>query len=84
MRPTRLLVAAGLVLVVTGVGAAVSIAAGLPYEFGGRGDPTAVAADFVSGGGTALSPPLLPMVLLAVFAALSPAGGGGARWELWD
>lgn len=39
----------------------------LPYEFGGIGDPNNVAQDFVRGGGTALSAPLVPLLVLAVF-----------------
>jgi hypothetical protein len=56
------------VLAVIAVEAALSVAARWPHQFGGHGRPDQVAADFVTGGGTALAPPLLLVVLLAVVA----------------
>lgn len=78
MRPTtrRLVFASVLLLVVAITGTVISIIYKLPYEFGGQGDPNNVLRDFVAGGGTALSPPLPPMVLAVVFTILAPS----RRW----
>lgn len=59
-----------LLLVLMIVGAVVSIAAEWPAQFGGEGDPDEVASEFLSRG-TALAPPLAPLVLFAVFTALT-------------
>jgi hypothetical protein len=59
-------------LVLSTVGAVVAIADRLPAEFGGPGDPNNVAGEFLSRG-TALSPPLVPMVLQVVFTVLATA-----------
>lgn len=59
----KVLVPAALALIA--VEAVVSIAAGWPHRFNGHGRPDQVLADFV-GSGTALSPPLWLVVLLAV------------------
>ena len=68
-RPTtqRLSVAAAVALTVWALGAGLSIAARWPAQFGGPGDPDAVAGEFVARG-TATAPPL---PLLAVVAALA-------------
>jgi hypothetical protein len=71
MQTKRLVSVAGLNLILQFIGAAISIAKKLPYEFGGAGDPNQVAQDFVRGGGTALSSPLIPLLVLAVFIVLA-------------
>jgi len=78
MRPaTRRLVSLSILALVAWIlGAVVSIAARWPAQFGGRGDPDAVAAEFVTRG-TALAPPLFPvMILFVVFLLLAPS----RRW----
>ncbi len=78
MRPAtrRLISISTLVLVVSIVGAVISIVAGWPAQFGGPGDPDNVASEFVYRG-TALAAPLFPiMVLLVVFILLVPS----QRW----
>ena len=52
----------------------VSVVAGWPAQFGGAGHPDAVATEFLTRG-TALSPPLLPLVLFVAMALLSPRRG---------
>ena len=78
MRPTtrRLVFASVSLLVVAVVGTVISIVYKLPYEFGGRGDPNNVLRDFIVGGGTALSPPLPPIILSVLFTILAPS----RRW----
>jgi hypothetical protein len=56
------------VLLLVAVEAVVSIAAGWPHQFNGSGDPDRVLAEF-PGSGTALAPPLLVVVVLALVAA---------------
>jgi hypothetical protein len=56
------------VLAIIVVEAVVSIAAGWPHQFAGKGQPDHVLAEFV-GSGTALAPPLVMVVLLALVAA---------------
>jgi hypothetical protein len=51
-----------------------AIVAGWPAQFGGPGDPDAVAAEFLTRG-TALSPPAVPLALFAGAALLSRRGG---------
>lgn len=72
----RFLLVCGLLLVLMVVGAVVSIAAGWPAQFGGQGDPDDVASEFLSRG-TALAPPLVPLLLFAIFVALARRGD---RW----
>lgn len=48
----------------------VSIAAGWPAQFGGAGDPSNVAEEFLSRG-TATAPPLIPLLLLGATAVLA-------------
>lgn len=67
------------VLAVIAVEAVVSVAARWPHQFGGPGRPDRVGADFVTSGGTALAPPLLLVVLLAVVALGVQAG---SRWRI--
>ncbi|MBI1880634.1 MAG: hypothetical protein HYR94_20860 [Chloroflexi bacterium] len=71
MPSKRLILIAVLNLILQSIGAAIAIAQKLPYEFGGTGDPNNVAQDFVRGGGTALSAPLVPLLVLVVFIVLS-------------
>jgi uncharacterized membrane protein YhaH (DUF805 family) len=66
----RFLFVCGLLVIVMVVGAAVSIAAEWPAQFGGQGDPDEVAAEFLSRG-TALAPPVAPLLLFAICAALA-------------
>lgn len=49
--------------------ALVAVFAEWPAQFGGPGDPTNVAGEFISRG-TAMSPPLIPLVLLGVGSLL--------------
>ena len=51
-----------------------AIVAGWPAQFGGAGDPDAVAAEFLIRG-TALSPPAVPLALFAGAALLSRRRG---------
>ena len=46
----------------------------LPYEFGGTGSPDTVAADSLTHG-TAISPPITVLILLAVLAILTSRRG---------
>jgi hypothetical protein len=64
-------------LILQFIGALISIAWKLPYEFGGTGDPDNVTQDFLTGGGTALSAPLVPLLIVAVFLILA------ARRDEW-
>lgn len=70
MSRSRLLLACGVLLVLFVFGTIVAIVAQWPAQFGGAGDPDEVATEFLSRG-TALSPPLAPIVLFAVFTALA-------------
>jgi hypothetical protein len=63
----RTAVPAVLALIV--VEAVVSIAARWPHQFNGAGRRDEVLADFLSGGGTALAPPLWLVLVLAVVGA---------------
>ncbi|MEO6827153.1 MAG: hypothetical protein ABI255_07220 [Microbacteriaceae bacterium] len=53
------------VLIVIVIEAVLSLIARWPYQFGGPGNPDAVWSDFISHG-TALSPPMFLIVVLAV------------------
>lgn len=72
----RLLAVSTVAFAVWTVGAALALAFGWPAQLGGPGDPNDVAGDLVIRG-TAASPPLFLMLVLAVFAALVPRPG---RW----
>lgn len=61
----RFLMSCTVLVVVMVVGAIVSIAAGWPAQFGGEGDPDAVATEFLTRG-TALASPLIPLLLFAL------------------
>lgn len=70
---------AGVVLLL--LGTLVAVLAGWPAQFGGSGDPDAVASEFLSRG-TALSPPLVPLALFALAGLLAARPGrlgAGAR-----
>lgn len=58
-----------LLLALMVVGTVVAIVAQWPAQFGGRGDPNDVPSEFLTRG-TALSPPLVPLILFAVGTAL--------------
>lgn len=70
MRRRRFQFACLLLVVIMVAGAAISIIAQWPAQFGGRGNPDEVASEFLSRG-TALAPPLGPLLLFAAFAALA-------------
>ena len=52
------------------IGTAIGIAASLPYQFGGIGDPARVSEEFVAKG-TAISPPLVGLIVLALALVLA-------------
>ena len=56
------------------VAAVVSVLAGWPAQFGGAGDPANVGGEFLSRG-TAIAPPLVPLVALGGGALLVRKGG---------
>lgn len=66
----RLLVTGTLLLAVMLIGSVVAIAAGWPAQFGGGGEPDDVAREALTRG-TALSPPLAPVVLFVAALAAS-------------
>lgn len=72
-------VAAPVVLGVIVVEAGVSIVERWPHAFGGAGDPDHIVAEFVSTG-TALAPPLVLIVVLALIAFALQLPG---RWRSW-
>jgi hypothetical protein len=78
MRAWLVLVAALLWLEVW-IGTAVAIRKGLPYGVGGEGNPDDVWGDFVQGGGTALSPPLVIVVLFGILILLATRTGWPGR-----
>lgn len=55
-------------------GTAIGIAAALPYQFGGVGDPARVSEEFI-GKGTAVSPPVVALAILIVAMAIAVRGG---------
>src|SRR5438270_9476866 len=75
MSSARLVLVSLLILATIIIDLLVSFVYELPYEFGGQGDPNNMAGDFVAHG-TALAPPLVPIILLMVFAFLAPS----RRW----
>jgi hypothetical protein len=64
--PRRLVVVSIALLVFWAVATLVAVQAGWPAEFGDLGDPNDVSGEWASRG-TLVSPPLLPMVLQALF-----------------
>ena len=74
----RFLTSCTLLIAVMVVGAIISIAAGWPAQFGGRGDPDSVASEFLTRG-TAFAPPLIPLVLFALCAFGARRDG---RWAM--
>lgn len=60
------------------VGTVIGVAAHLPYQFGGVGDPARVTEDFV-GKGTAVSPPLVALVLLVAAIVIAAQRGRVGR-----
>jgi len=66
----RLRLVALFLLGVMVVSTIVAIINKLPYEVGGTGDPNTVAADFITRG-TAISPPLLILLVLLLCAGLT-------------
>jgi hypothetical protein len=70
-RTHRLVAVSAAFLIVSVLGAVVAIHAGLENRFAANGDPRHVARDFVSGGGTALSPPLNALLFVTVLCALA-------------
>lgn len=63
-----------MLLVVILTGAVVAVVQGWPAQFGGGGNPDDVAGEALTKG-TALSPPLAPVVLFVVGLALSVRAG---------
>jgi hypothetical protein len=80
--PTRVGLAVVANLIGMTIGAVISIQQRMPYEFGGHGDPSRVASDFIGGGGTAVAPPLSIMVILAVLGAFAALRGKWATIPL--
>lgn len=77
MRLSRLVIAVAASVILQIVGAVIAIQQRLAYGFGGQGDPNNVARDFVLGGGTAESPPVLFLVLLVLAGLLAAVRGRG-------
>jgi uncharacterized membrane protein len=72
----RIIVITGVTLIVVGALADVySISHHLPYAFGGHGTPERVGQEWKANG-TALGPPLMPLVVLVLFTPLATA----RRW----
>ena len=69
MRSSKLPLLVSLYLLNAGIGTVVAVARKLPYLFGGPGDPATIAIDFPTKG-TAMSPPLTAMFLLAALTLL--------------
>jgi hypothetical protein len=63
------------VVALSAIGTAVAVAEHLPYGFGGHGHANDVWGDFVSGNGTALSPPWPALVIVVVLALLTSRVG---------
>jgi hypothetical protein len=78
MRAWLVLVAA-LLWVEVWIGTAVATRKGLPFGFGGEGNPDDVWGDFVQGGGTSLSPPLVIVVLFGSLILLATRSGWPGR-----
>ncbi len=79
-RETRRLLACSVALLAAMLaGAVLAIAAGWPAQFGGGGDPADVASESLSRG-TALSPPLAPVLLFVL--ALAVAMRSGVAWKI--
>lgn len=76
----RLVAWSGALLVVIWIGAIVAIAAGWPAQFGGGGDAGDVAGEALTRG-TALSPPLGPVVVLADAPVLAVRRGAVGNTE---
>lgn len=72
-------IASPVVLGVVALEAVVSIVKRWPHAFGGAGDPDHMVADFASTG-TALAPPLVVIVLLALAVVGLQFPG---RWRFW-
>jgi hypothetical protein len=60
------------------VGTVIGVAARLPYQFGGVGDPARIAEDFVARG-TAVSPPLVALMILVVAIIIAAQRGRVGR-----
>src|SRR5262245_58139777 len=71
MQTSRVVTVTVLNLILQFIGALISIAWKLPYEFGGTGNPDNVMQDFIRGGGTALSAPLIPLLFVVMFLILA-------------
>lgn len=76
MHNRRLLLAVAILLWFEAwIGTAVAVQKKLPFGLGGHGHPNDVWGDFVSGGGTALSPPLMILVIYAALIVLATRRG---------
>lgn len=72
---SRLIVASSLYLINAGAGATIAIRNNLPGEFAGKRSGKSARDDFVSGSGTALSPPLIMFVVQALCIVLARRPG---------
>lgn len=70
----RFLIAAWTLVTVMVVGTVIAVAAGWPAQLGGAGEPDAVLSEFVTRG-TALGPPLIPLVVFIGAVLLSRRPG---------
>jgi hypothetical protein len=67
--PVRLRLLAGVTLLISALADVYAVRHHLPYQLGGHGSPAEVGRDW-SGHGTALGPPLMPMLVLLVLLPL--------------
>ncbi len=71
----RLILASVLCLVNLGIGAVVALREELPAEFAGKRSGKSARDDFLTGSGTALSPPLVMFFVQALWIGLAPRPG---------
>lgn len=76
---TWLVLVAALLWVEVWIGTAAATRKGLPFGFGGEGNPDDVWGDFLRGGGTALSPPLVIVVLFGILILIATRSGWPGR-----
>ena len=71
----RLIFASVLCLVSLGIGAVIALREDLPAEFAGQRSGKSARDDFLTGSGTALSPPLVMFIVQALWIGLAPRPG---------
>ena len=71
----RLILASVLCLANLGIGAAIALREELPAEFEGKRSGKSARDDFLTGSGTALSPPLVMFIVQALWIGLAPRPG---------